>query len=209
MNSDTALVYVVDDDASVRTAIGRLLRSVGLEIQLFASATEFLAFARPERPGCVVLDVRMPRLSGLDLQKALAAAGATLPIIFVTGHADVPMSVRAMKAGAVDFLPKPFHDQDLLDAVQRAIAADRERRLRESGLAAIRGVYETLTPREREVLSYVVSGALNKQIAGSLGTSEKTIKVHRARIMDKMGVESLADLVRLAGRLGVQGPDPD
>ena len=209
MNSDTALVYVVDDDASVRTAIGRLLRSVGLEIQLFASATEFLAFARPERPGCVVLDVRMPRLSGLDLQKELAAAGATLPIIFVTGHADVPMSVRAMKAGAVDFLPKPFHDQDLLDAVQRAIAADRERRRRESGLAAIRGVYETLTPREREVLSYVVSGALNKQIAGSLGTSEKTIKVHRARIMDKMGAESLADLVRLAGRLGVQGPDPD
>jgi len=209
VSDDPALVYVVDDDASVRTAIGRLLRSVGLEIQLFASATEFLAFARPERPGCVVLDVRMPRLSGLDLQKALAAAGATLPIIFVTGHADVPMSVRAMKAGAVDFLPKPFHDQDLLDAVQRAIAADRERRLRESGLAAIRGVYETLTPREREVLSYVVSGALNKQIAGSLGTSEKTIKVHRARIMDKMGVESLADLVRLAGRLGVQGPDPD
>jgi len=209
VNSDTALVYVVDDDASVRTAIGRLLRSVGLEIQLFASATEFLAFARPERPGCVVLDVRMPRLSGLDLQKELAAAGATLPIIFVTGHADVPMSVRAMKAGAVDFLPKPFHDQDLLDAVQRAIAADRERRRRESGLAAIRGVYETLTPREREVLSYVVSGALNKQIAGSLGTSEKTIKVHRARIMDKMGAESLADLVRLAGRLGVQGPDPD
>lgn len=209
MNSDTALVYVVDDDASVRTAIGRLLRSVGLEIQLFASATEFLAFTRPERPGCVVLDVRMPRLSGLDLQRELAAAGVTLPIIFVTGHADVPMSVRAMKAGAVDFLPKPFHDQDLLDAVQRAIAADRERRLRESGLAAIRSVYETLTPREREVLSYVVSGALNKQIAGSLGTSEKTIKVHRARIMDKMGAESLADLVRLAGRLGVQGPDPD
>ena len=208
MNSDTALVYVVDDDASVRTAIGRLLRSVGLEIQLFASATEFLAFTRPERPGCVVLDVRMPRLSGLDLQQELAAAGAALPIIFVTGHADVPMSVRAMKAGAVDFLPKPFHDQDLLDAVQRAIAADRERRRHESELAAVRNVYETLTPREREVLSYVVSGALNKQIAGSLGTSEKTIKVHRARIMDKMGVESLADLVRLAGRLGVQGPDP-
>ncbi len=209
MNSDTALVYVVDDDASVRAAIGRLLRSVGLETQLFASATEFLTFTRPERPGCIILDVRMPRLSGLDLQQQLAAAGAILPIIFVTGHADVPMSVRAMKAGAVDFLPKPFHDQDLLDAVQRAIAADRERRLHESDLAAVRSIYETLTPREREVLSYVVSGALNKQIAGSLGTSEKTIKVHRARIMDKMGVESLADLVRLAGRLGVQGPDPD
>jgi FixJ family two-component response regulator len=207
--NDTALVYVVDDDASVRTAIGRLLRSVGLEIQLFASATEFLAFTRPERPGCIVLDVRMPRLSGLDLQQDLATIGAALPIIFVTGHADVPMSVRAMKAGAVDFLPKPFHDQDLLDAVQRAIAADRERRRHESGLATIRAVYETLTPREREVLSYVVSGALNKQIAGTLGTSEKTIKVHRARIMDKMGVESLADLVRLAGRLGVQGPGPD
>lgn len=209
MINDTALVYVVDDDASVRTAIGRLLRSVGLEIQLFASATEFLAFTRPERPGCIVLDVRMPRLSGLDLQQELATIGAALPIIFVTGHADVPMSVRAMKAGAVDFLPKPFHDQDLLDAVQRAIAADRERRRHESGLAAVRAVYETLTPREREVLSYVVSGALNKQIAGALGTSEKTIKVHRARIMDKMGVESLADLVRLAGRLGVQGPGPD
>ncbi len=209
MTDDSALVYVVDDDASVRNAIGRLLRSVGLEIQVFASATEFLAFARPDRPSCVVLDVRMPRLSGLDLQQELAASGAALPVIFVTGHADVPMSVRAMKAGAVDFLPKPFHDQDLLDAVQRAIAADRERRLRESDLAAVRRVYETLTPREREVLSYVVSGALNKQIAGALGTSEKTIKVHRARIMDKMGAESLADLVRLAGRLGVQGPDPD
>lgn len=209
MTDDTALVYVVDDDASVRTAIGRLLRSVGLEIQVFASATEFLAFARPDRPSCVVLDVRMPRLSGLDLQQELAASGAALPVIFVTGHADVPMSVRAMKAGAVDFLPKPFHDQDLLDAVQRAIATDRERRLRESDLAAVRRVYETLTPREREVLSHVVSGALNKQIAGALGTSEKTIKVHRARIMDKMGAESLADLVRLAGRLGVQGPDPD
>ena len=209
MSDDTALVYVVDDDASVRTAIGRLLRSVGLEARMFDSATEFLAFARPERPSCVVLDVRMPRLSGLDLQQALGASGAMLPIIFVSGHADVPMSVRAMKAGAVDFLPKPFHDQDLLDAVQRAIATDRERRLRDAELAAIRGIYETLTPREREVLAHVVSGALNKQIAGALGTSEKTIKVHRARIMDKMGVESLAELVRLAGRLGVQGPNPD
>lgn len=207
MKDDPALVYVVDDDASVRTAIGRLLRSVGLEIQVFASATEFLGFARPDRPGCVVLDVRMPRLSGLDLQQELVASGQALPIIFVSGHADVPMSVRAMKAGAVDFLPKPFHDQDLLDAVQRAIAADRERRARDAELAAVRKVYETLTPREREVLSHVVSGALNKQIAGALGTSEKTVKVHRARIMDKMGAESLADLVRLAGRLGVQGPD--
>lgn len=206
MNDDRSLVYVVDDDASVRTALSRLLRSIGVEVQAFPSATEFLEFVRPERPSCVVLDVRMPRLSGLELQQALAARGPSLPIIFVSGHADVPMSVRAMKAGAVDFLPKPFHDQDLIDAVQKALVTDRENRARSAELATLRRVYEKLTPREREVLAHVVSGALNKQIAATLGTSEKTIKVHRGRIMEKMGAESLADLVRLAARLGVQGP---
>lgn len=208
MTDQVPLVYVVDDDASLRTALLRLLRSVGIEAEAFASAPEFLAHPRAERPGCVVLDVRMPRMSGLELQQALRAAGIELPIIFVTGHGDVEMSVRAMKAGAVDFLQKPFHDQDLLDAIQRAVDGDRARRARQAEEAAIRRRYDTLTPREREVLAHLVTGALNKQVAGRLGTSEKTIKVHRARILDKMECESLAELVRLAARLGIHGPEP-
>lgn len=206
MTDEPALVYIVDDDASLRAALQRLLRSVGIETEAFASAPAFLAHARVDRPGCVVLDVRMPRMSGLELQQAFREAGIGLPIIFVTGHGDVEMSVRAMKAGAVDFLQKPFHDQDLLDAIQRAIDADRQRRTRQAGEDAIRRRYDTLTPREREVMAHIVTGALNKQVAGTLGTSEKTIKVHRARIFAKMEAESLAELVRLAARLGIHGP---
>ncbi|MHB8078305.1 MAG: response regulator transcription factor [Candidatus Krumholzibacteriia bacterium] len=206
MTDQSPLVYIVDDDASLRTALRRLLRSVGIEAEAFASAPEFLAHTRADRPGCVVLDVRMPRMSGLELQQAFAEAGIELPIIFVTGHGDVEMSVRAMKAGAVDFLQKPFHDQDLLDAIQRAIDGDRRRRTRQAEEAAIRRRYDTLTPREQEVLAHIVTGALNKQVAGTLGTSEKTIKVHRARIFTKMQAESLAELVRLAARLGIHGP---
>lgn len=206
MNDDTALVYVVDDDAAVRTAIARLLNSVGLEVRAFASAAEFLAFPRPPRPGCLVLDVRLPRLGGLELQQRLLAADATLPIIFVSGQADVLMTVRALKAGAADFLEKPFHDQDLLDAVQRAIESNRAGRLHESELTALRAAYATLTPREREVFSHVVSGNPDRQIADTLGTSDQTIQIHRDRVMEKLGAASLADLVRLAVRLGVLGP---
>ncbi len=208
--SDVPLVYIVDDDETVRAALQRLLRSVGLETAVFPSAREFLFHARPERPGCLVLDVRMPEMSGLDLQQVMREAGIELPVIFLTGHGDVPMSVRAMKAGAADFLQKPVLEQDLLDAVHRAIARDRARRSERADTEEIRARYGTLTPREREVLAHVVGGALNKQIAGRLGTVEKTIKVHRARVMEKMGAESVAELVRLAARLGIAGPgDPD
>jgi FixJ family two-component response regulator len=196
-------VFIVDDDASVRDALGNLMRSVGLHAQLFASAQEFLKTPQPDSPACLILDVRMPGLGGLDCQRQLAEAGFQIPIIFMTGHGDIPMSVRAMKAGAVDFLTKPFRDQDLLDAVGQAIDRDRTRRSEERHITDLRDRFAGLTPREREVMVWVVSGRLNKQIAAELGTSEITVKVHRGQVMRKMQADSVADLVRMAGKLGV------
>jgi FixJ family two-component response regulator len=198
-----ATVFVVDDDVSVRDAVGSLIRSVGLQVRLFASAHEFLASPKPESAACLVLDVRMPGLSGLDCQRQLVEAGFGVPIIFMSGHGDVPMSVRAMKAGAVDFLTKPFRDQDLLDAVQVALDRDLQRRTEEQQVSELRERFASLTTREREVMAWVVSGRLNKQIAAELGTSEITVKVHRGQVMRKMGAGSLADLVRIAARIGV------
>jgi FixJ family two-component response regulator len=203
-----ATVFVVDDDASVRDALGSLIRSVGLQVRLFGSAHEFLGSSKSESPACLVLDVRMPGLSGLDCQRQLADAGIQVPIIFMSGHGDVPMSVRAMKAGAVDFLTKPFRDQDLLDAVQQALERDLQRRAEEQQVSGLRERFASLTAREREVMSWVVSGRLNKQIAAELGTSEITVKVHRGQVMRKMGADSLADLVRIAGRIGVAARQP-
>jgi FixJ family two-component response regulator len=199
-------VVVVDDDPSVREALGSLIRSVGLQVQLFASAHEFLASPRPNAPACLILDVRMPGLSGLDCQRRLADSGFPIPIIFMTGHGDIAMSVRAMKAGALEFLTKPFRDQDLLDAVQLALERDRIRRSHEQETRTLRDRLASLTPREREVMGWVVSGRLNRQIAGALGTSEITIKAHRARVMRKMEAASVAELVRMAGRLGITPP---
>ena len=206
MTGPQAVVFVVDDDASVRDALRRLIRSVGLHVELFGSAQEFMAKQRPDAPACLVLDIRLPGISGLEFQSQLAAANIPIPIIFITGHGDIPMSVRAMKAGAVEFLAKPFRGQDVLDAIQVALKRDRTRRQEETEIAALRERFESLTPREREVLPLVVSGRLNKQNAADLGTSEITIKVHRASIMRKMQAESLADLVRMAGRLGIPVP---
>jgi len=197
------IVFVVDDDPSVRRAIQRLIGSVGLQVELFGSAQEFLRGERPEVPSCLVLDIRLPGISGLDFQRQLAHAKISIPIIFVTAHGDIPMTVRAMKAGAVEFLTKPFRDQDLLDAIHVALERDRTRRQQEAELATLRKRLETLTPREREVLPLVVSGLLNKQIAAEIGTSETTVKVHRSQLMRKMGATSLAELVRLAERIGI------
>jgi FixJ family two-component response regulator len=199
-------VFIVDDDGAVRRSLERLIRSVGLEVETFASAQDFLRREAPEGPACLVLDVRMPGLSGLDLQKELAAAGLAVPIIFMTGHGTVPMSVRAMKAGAVDFLEKPVDEQVLLDAVHQALDRDRQARSEREARSTIEERVASLTPREREVLALVVAGLLNKQIAGELGTSEKTIKVHRGRVMQKMEAESLAELVRMAEAVGIRGP---
>jgi FixJ family two-component response regulator len=196
-------VFIVDDDASVRDALGNLMRSVGLHAQLFASAQEFLKTPQPDSPACLILDVRMPGLGGLDCQRQLAEVGFQIPIIFMTGHGDIPMSVRAMKAGAVDFLTKPFRDQDLLDAVGQAIDRDRMRRAEERHITDLSNRFTALTSREREVMAWVVSGRLNKQIAAELGTSEITVKVHRGQVMRKMQADSVADLVRMAGKLGV------
>ena len=196
-------VFVIDDDKAVRLAIKNVLESVGLRAEPFASPREFLKSERADAPGCLVLDVRVPGASGLDFQNELAAAKVEIPIIFITGHGDIPMSVQAMKAGAVDFLTKPFRDQDLLDAVQRAMERDRLRRALQTEVMEARKRFNTLTPREREVMELVNAGLLNKQIASQLGTSETTAKIHRGQVMRKMQVQSVPDLVRMAERLGI------
>ena len=198
-----AVVLVVDDDESVRRALTRLLTAEGYQVHTYASAQELLIQGTPTGPGCVLLDVRMPGLGGLELQSMLRAIGCDLPIVFMTGHGDVPTSVRAMKGGAVDFLSKPFGDGELLEAIGQALARERASRVEREGIADLRNRFDSLTPREREVCALVVTGRLNKQIAAALGTSEKTIKVHRARAMTKMQAKSLAELVRMVDRLGV------
>ena len=206
MTEPDRMVFVVDDDASLRESLKDLVQSVGLSVEAFASAQEFLRCKRPDVPGCLVLDVRLKGLSGLDLQKQMAESDMGIPIIFMTGHGDIPMSVRAMKAGAVEFLTKPFRDQDLLDAIQQALERDRSAREQRTKIEELHGRYRSLTPREREVMALVVSGLLNKQIAGELGTSEASVKVHRQHVMEKIGAGSLAELVRMADKLGIPTP---
>ena len=196
-------VLIVDDDAQMRESLRNLIRSVGLRAELFASGQEFVQSRHPDAPSCLVLDVRMPGLSGLDLQKQASEAGLEIPIIFITGHGDIPMSVRAMKAGAVEFLTKPFRDQDLLDAIQQALERSRKAREQLAATEELRGRFALLTPREREVMERVVAGLLNKQIGAELGTSETTVKIHRHQVMEKMGADSLPELVRMADRLGI------
>ena len=203
MIEPNSIVFVVDDDASLREALKSLIRSVGLTVELFGSTQEFLNRKRPEVAGCLVLDIGLPGTSGLDFQRKLTEANIFIPIIFITGHGDIAMSVRAMKAGAIEFLTKPFRDQDLLDAIHTGLERDRARRQRESEIAILRDRFEWLTPREREVLPLVVSGLPNKQIAAEIGTSETTVKVHRSQLMRKMGANSLPELVRMAERLGM------
>jgi len=208
MSEEPPSIIVIDDDPSVRKSLDNLFRSVGFQVELFASPQEFLQSSRPDRPGCIVLDIRFPGRSGLDMQQELASANIQLPIIFITGYGDIPMSVRAMKAGAVEFLTKPFRDQDLLDAVGAALERDRVRRSGDSRLAELKSRFDTLTARERQVLGLVVAGRLNKQIAGDLGVSEMTVKMHRRQVMRKMQAARLAQLVRLAEELGIGGPKP-
>jgi FixJ family two-component response regulator len=202
-STDQPIVFVVDDDASMRQALARLLQSVQLRVEVFASPREFLQSERPNVPSCLVLDVRLPGLSGLDFQAELAKADVRIPIVFITGHGDIPMSVRAMKAGAVDFLAKPFRDQDLLDAVTAAIQRDQKRREHENAMTDLRAHFSSLTPREREIMALVARGLMSKQIAVEVGLSEITVKVHRSHLMKKMGARSVADLVRMAEALGV------
>ena len=203
MKADRSIVFVVDDDASVREGLSDLVASVGLSVEAFKSAQEFLEHNRPDAPGCLVLDVRLPGLSGLDLQRELIRSDAPIPIIFITAHGDIPMSVRAIKEGAVDFLTKPFRDQDLLDAIQRALENDRSARQERAKATELRHRYKSLTKREGEVMKLIVSGLLNKQIAGELGTSEITVKIHRGNVMLKMKAQSVVELVRMAEKIGI------
>ena len=205
MSEDRPAVFVIDDDPSMRRSLDTLLRSVALDVHLFSSAQEFMHAKRPETPGCLVLDVRLPGMSGLTFQQELAKAGVALPIIFISGHGDVPMTVRAMKAGAAEFLTKPFDDQVLLDAIYAAIERDRARRRDTASLADLKAQYRELTEREREVMQLVVTGRANKQIAAELGLGLVTLKVHRGQVMRKMQARSVAELVRMAGRLGLPG----
>jgi FixJ family two-component response regulator len=197
------VVFVVDDDPSIRESLEDLIGSVGLRVEAFASAQEFLRSKRPDAPSCLVLDVRLKGLSGLDLQKRLIEGDIDIPIIFITGHGDIPMAVQAMKAGAMEFLRKPFRDQELLDAIQQALERDRKAREQRSEIADLRSRFDSLTPREREVMALVAAGLLNKQVAGELGTSEASVKVHRQHVMEKIGADSLAELVRMADKLGI------
>jgi RNA polymerase sigma factor (sigma-70 family) len=205
MSEPASIVFVVDDDPSVRRAIQRLVESVGLPVKLFGSAADFMNSGHPDVPSCLVLDIRLPGISGLDFQRELAIAQNEIPTIFITAHGDIPMTVRAMKAGAVEFLTKPFRDQDLLDAIQIALERDRARRQRQADIAILQERLESLTPREREVLPLVVSGLPNKQVAAEIGTTEATIKVHRSQLMKKMGADSLPELVRMAEKIGIHG----
>ncbi|MGB9296600.1 MAG: response regulator transcription factor [Pseudolabrys sp.] len=198
------VVLVVDDDASVREALGSLIRSIGLRVEAFASAQEFFAAKRPDAICCLILDVRLPGVSGLDFQAELTKAKIQIPIIFITGHGDIPMSVKAMKAGAVEFLTKPFRDQDLLDAIQIALERARAGHANEKALSELRAKFETLTPREQEVMAWVTGGLLNKQVAAEIGVTEITVKVHRGKVTRKMGAKSLADLVKMADILGIR-----
>jgi RNA polymerase sigma factor (sigma-70 family) len=200
------IVYVVDDDLAMRRSLENLIRSVGLRVEAFASAQEFLSNRREDVPGCLVLDVRLPGLSGLDLQKRMAEADIEIPIIFITGHGDIPMTVQAMKAGAMEFLPKPFRDQELLDAIQQALERDRKSREQREEVEVLRSRFDLLTPREREVMPLLVAGLLNKQIAAELGSSETTVKIHKHHVMEKMRAGSLAELVTIAARIGIPTP---
>jgi FixJ family two-component response regulator len=203
MSESDPTVLVIDDDPEFRSSIGRLLRSVGLDVRLFASVPEFLKSERPNGPTCLVLDVRLPGPSGLDFQRELGAADVQIPVIFITGHGDIPMSVQAMKRGAIEFLTKPFRDQNLIDAIHLGIARDRAGREHEKALCALRARFESLTPREREIMIRVVQGRLGKQIAGDIGISESTVKVHRSNMMRKMNVRSLVELGRMADELNL------
>jgi FixJ family two-component response regulator len=207
-STDQSIVFVVDDDESMRRALSNLLQSVGLQVEVFGSAPELMRRSLPDVASCLVLDVRLPGLSGLDFQSELAKANIHIPIVFMTGHGDIPMSVMAMKAGAVDFLSKPFRQQEMLHAVAEAIGRDRKRRKDERILSDARTLFDTLTPREREVLSLVSAGLMNKQIAAEIGIAEITVKIHRGHVMKKMGTRSLADLVRLSEILGIRGTKP-
>lgn len=205
-NEEQAVVFVIDDDADLRDGLSNLLRSVGLQVRAFGSATDFLESKLPDAPSCLVLDVRLPGLSGLDFQSELIKKNIGMPIVFMSAHGDIPMTVRAMKAGAVEFLPKPFHDQSMLDAVHSALEKDRERRKGIGDTSQLRSSFDSLTSREQEIFAYVASGLMNKQIAAEIEVSEITVKVHRASVMRKMGAKSLADLVRMADALGVRLP---
>jgi FixJ family two-component response regulator len=206
MKEKDAVVFVVDDDGPMRESLKNLIRSVGLRVELYSSAQEFLESNRPDMPSCLVLDVRLPGLSGLELQKRTIEAGIEIPIIFITGYGDIPMTVNAMKAGAVEFLVKPFRDQDLLDAIQKALEHDHKVRDQRAAQEALRSRFASLTPREREVMTRVVAGLLNKQVGVELGMSETTVKIHRHQVMEKMRAGSLPELVRMADRLGIRIP---
>jgi FixJ family two-component response regulator len=207
-NADVPIVYVIDDDESMRRGLTNLFESVGLRVEAFGSAPELLQRKLPDVPSCVVLDIRLPGMSGLDFQDLLEKAAIHIPIVFMTGHGDIPMSVKAMKAGAADFLTKPFRQQEMLDAVTAAIERDRKRRQDEKIVSNARALFETLTPREREILALVAAGLMNKQIAAEIGIAEITVKIHRGHIMKKMGTRSLADLVRIAEMLGIRHDQP-